>query len=236
MDRAERIEAAIAAYIAGDTIDVAGQKWQIPFTSLQRVLHNRGVVRAYTKRRKVIADLQDKTFGHLTTIEPIVESEGRVLWLCRCSCGTIQKVRQTKLASGVTDRCGNCNMTGELSFKWKGVGELSGTCWKHIRMGAVRKSRTLDFEISQEYAWDLYQKQAGRCALSGIDIPFPKIVTKGNFPSLDRIDSQLGYVEGNVQWVHKDINRMKWSLDEGYFVELCNLVVKNKENKNALSA
>ena len=34
--------------------------------------------------------------------------------------------------------------------------------------------------------------------------------------SLDRIDSTKGYVPGNIQWVHKDINRIKnkFSMDE----------------------
>ena len=40
--------------------------------------------------------------------------------------------------------------------------------------------------------------------------------------SLDRIDSKKGYIEGNIQWVHKDINRMKWAFNEDYFIKLCN--------------
>jgi hypothetical protein len=47
--------------------------------------------------------------------------------------------------------------------------------------------------------------------------------------SVDRIDSSKDYVEGNVQWLHKDINRMKWDLDTDKFIELCKLVA----NKNA---
>lgn len=42
--------------------------------------------------------------------------------------------------------------------------------------------------------------------------------------SLDRIDSNQGYIEGNVRWVLKDINMIKGAYDNEYFVRLCNLV------------
>lgn len=43
--------------------------------------------------------------------------------------------------------------------------------------------------------------------------------------SLDRIDSAKGYVEGNVQWVHKRINLMKGTLSEKDFIAFCQMVV-----------
>jgi len=45
-----------------------------------------------------------------------------------------------------------------------------------------------------------------------------------NTASLDRIDSSKGYVKDNVQWVHKDINRMKWNFPQDKFVKLCSFV------------
>jgi len=55
--------------------------------------------------------------------------------------------------------------------------------------------------------------------LSGLDISFT-----GKTASLDRIDNEKGYVEGNVQWVHKDINNMKHTYPNDYFVNLCQQV------------
>jgi len=43
---------------------------------------------------------------------------------------------------------------------------------------------------------------------------------------LDRIDSKLGYVRGNVQWIHKDLQTMKWDLPEDRFIRLCDEVSK----------
>jgi hypothetical protein len=42
--------------------------------------------------------------------------------------------------------------------------------------------------------------------------------------SLDRINSDLGYVYGNIQWIHKDINKMKNDYEQNYFILLCKKV------------
>jgi len=49
--------------------------------------------------------------------------------------------------------------------------------------------------------------------------------------SLDRINNDLGYIEGNVQWVHKDVNRMKWAFTQDRFLELCCLITENINGK-----
>ena len=38
---------------------------------------------------------------------------------------------------------------------------------------------------------------------------------------MDRIDSTKGYVEGNLQWVHKVVNKIKWDLDQEVFLSWC---------------
>ena len=47
--------------------------------------------------------------------------------------------------------------------------------------------------------------------------------------SLDRIDSNLDYIEGNVQWVHKRVNAMKSDMSTKEFLEWCTLVHHRKE-------
>lgn len=78
----------------------------------------------------------------------------------------------------------------------------------------------------------MFLQQNRKCALSGIDIDFKKgnDVKRGlQTASLDRIDSSKGYIVGNVQWVHKDINFMKGTLSNNQFLELCNLVSKHNK-------
>lgn len=50
----------------------------------------------------------------------------------------------------------------------------------------------------------------------------------GDTASLDRINSNAAYVTGNVQWVHKHINKMKNDLPEDVFVSMCAAVSNHK--------
>jgi hypothetical protein len=122
------------------------------------------------------------------------------------------------------------------SSNWKGHQEIAGTNWTYYKKGAL--SRGFEFNISIEYAWDLFLKQNRKCALSGQEIGFniktgslSKYGYQKNTASLDRIDSKKGYIEGNVQWLHKDVNKLKSNLDEKEFIKLCTLV--SNMNKKA---
>ncbi len=105
---------------------------------------------------------------------------------------------------------------------YKNCGNICGDYWCRIVNNA--KIRDKIFNITPEFAWDLYLKQNGKCAISGLPIIFPppgKINRYAFTASLDRKDSKLDYEESNVWWVHKDINNIKWKLDLDYFYNLC---------------
>lgn len=221
----ENIEAAIESYSTGDSIEQSARKHGVARTTLTRKLKALGLTRKYTKKNHKLPD----KCGRLTAIDVCFDDTGRVVYNCVCDCG--RKLRVRKCNYSVFTECGRCRNTGKGNHKWKGVGKLSGTCWKKIQQGMYRKSRTLKFSITQQYAWELYLLQKGKCALSGLEINFPDKVEDGSFPSLDRIDSFYGYIEGNVQWVHKDLNLMKWSLGQNIFLELCKLVVSTNKQE-----
>jgi hypothetical protein len=109
---------------------------------------------------------------------------------------------------------------------WKGYEEITGSYFKTIKNRAKLKNQ--EFSITIKEIWELYLKQDKKCALSGIPIYFQKIAgdkyRQEQTASLDRIDSSKGYIQGNIQWVHKDINKMKNTLDEHIFIKLCNEV------------
>lgn len=50
--------------------------------------------------------------------------------------------------------------------------------------------------------------------------------TRTRTASLDRIDSTKGYVEGNVQWIHKRLNIMKGKSTDVTFIKDCERVVR----------
>ena len=123
-------------------------------------------------------------------------------------------------------------------YKWKGHGELSGTRWSSYQKGA--EIRGLTFEVTIEYAWNLFLKQERKCALSGMFIYFDmdldslrKYGYQGGTASLDRIDSTKGYIIDNLQWIHKDINKMKMDLPEEKFFSIIKQIYEYKQLNDA---
>ena len=154
---------------------------------------------------------------------------GHVKWLCDCSCGNTHVVYSTHLVSGKITHCGCNPYRGKQHKAWTGCGDISGNFWSNVVRGAngSKGRKPIELSITIEYAWDLFLKQDKRCALSGMPLWFRNTSTMQNSQtaSLDRIDSSLGYVEGNVQWVHKDVNKMKNSFNQEYFLSLCRSIV-----------
>ncbi len=103
---------------------------------------------------------------------------------------------------------------------WKGYEEISSSYWNNLKNGA--KTRKILFEIKIEDMWNLFLKQDRKCALSGLPISFD--ACKSNTASLDRINSLKPYIESNVQWVHRDVNFAKQSLNNDEFIYLCKQV------------
>lgn len=177
-------------------------------------------------------DISGQKFGKLTAVKDVARSRnGHVRWLCDCDCGNTKSILSTHLVSGKIKHCGCVKRpTGPKHKQWAGCGDISGGFWNQIQRGAngEKGRKKLEFSITIEYAWSLFEKQKSKCALSGVDINLNR--TFGKFTgtaSLDRIDSGIGYVVGNVQWVHKDVNRMKNSYDQEYFIDVCKKIASN---------
>lgn len=147
--------------------------------------------------------------GHVGTV---------TFWMCKCDCGNEKAVRASSLRRGLTRSCG-CLQKEAVRASSKGCGEILQYYWSRTIRGAAL--RNLEFTITIEEAWDLFLLQERRCALSGRLLLFGSQKTQhrkehrnNQTASLDRIDSDLGYVPGNVCWVHKDFNSLKsnWKL------------------------
>ena len=173
-------------------------------------------------------------FGNLTVIsEHSITRNGHVRYSCICDCGKETNVLGTHLRQGSTISCGCANKIGSDRKDWKGFGEISGRFWQHhvIRSANGDKGRRKEVELSItiEDGWNLFLKQDRKCSLTGLILSFPKKFNDKSWTaSLDRIDSSKGYIEGNVQWVHKDINMMKRIYTQEHFIKMCNLVTNYK--------
>lgn len=171
-------------------------------------------------------------YGNLTVIsEHSVTRNGHTRYVCKCDCGNNTNVLGTHLRRGNTVSCGCKKKLGSDRKEWTGVGEMSGGFWfNHIVKSAngSKGRKKLELEITKDYAWALFLKQNRKCALSGILITFPtRFNDKTWTASLDRIDSSKGYIDGNVQWVHKDINMMKRIYTQEHFITMCKLVAEH---------
>lgn len=95
---------------------------------------------------------------------------------------------------------------------------------------SAREVRDIDFDISIEYIMKLLVEQGGKCALTGWPLEF----TRGgswdgknpNGATMDRINSRLGYVRGNIQLVCGMPNVIKAHLDQNTFVNMCKAIAK----------
>jgi len=155
------------------------------------------------------------------------EKHNKIYYICQCDCGETTSIQRSKWK--VTTMCNNRkNHKGEKCGAFRGYGEISLTHWNSIIRGA--KKRKLEFLIDIEYAWDLFLSQARRCALSNVSLIMSKNYGNKKTASLDRIDSSKGYIEGNVQWVHKNINKLKMDLKDDAFKEMCYNVAQHSKS------
>lgn len=164
-------------------------------------------------------DLIGQVFGDLTVIDQNPTKRRLRQWVCKCRCGNQRIATTAELRANRTTTCGAHLLRSGSKYK-----EIWGSLWNNIRRNAIE--RGYEFDLTIEYAWELFLLQDRKCAISGMPICFsPKCGNqKLTSASLDRIDNAYGYTAGNVQWLHKDINRAKWTHNQEYFINLCKLI------------
>ena len=88
-----------------------------------------------------------------------------------------------------------------------------------------RVNREFDPDVDWEFLFDIWDRQNGMCRYSRVPLSI-----EANHPhkvSLDRIDSQQGYLKGNLQLVSATVNRMKQEFEEDLFLDLCKRIADN---------
>ena len=94
-----------------------------------------------------------------------------------------------------------------------------------VWFGVSSVKQILDCEEESEFPstqqlMDLLEQQEYRCALSGVKLT----------PEMAELDHKVPLSKGgsnaisNVQWVHKRINRMKGSMKQDDFIDMCSKV------------
>lgn len=146
---------------------------------------------------------------------------------CKCKCGNFITCTSSTLKKTIA--CQECyyKRRGSTHHAYKGSKNIYLTYFTKIKLRA--NSKKIDFNIDIEYIDQLFEMQNKLCAISKLPISFER--SQKQTASLDRIDSSKGYVRGNVQWLHKDINKMKWDFTQEKLFHLCKLVYENNKNE-----
>jgi hypothetical protein len=117
-------------------------------------------------------------------------------------------------------RVSKYNMTYMPPYERNVISRLKNLCTK-------AKGRSKEFSLVDQDLFDLWEKQKGLCAYT--KLPLLAAANQLNTISLDRIDSSVGYVVGNIQLVCAAVNKMKQEYAEEAFLLLCHFVTQNNQ-------
>jgi len=122
--------------------------------------------------------------------------------------------RISALASAVRLSRSGCQKYGSFAY--------------YLRNCRRRQQPEYPIDLDEEYLHDLWGSQNGRCAISGIPLLKRTFNTKKapNIASLDRIDSSVGYMKGNVQFVAYSLNLAKQDFSAEEFSEFYDLLIE----------
>ena len=146
-----------------------------------------------------------QVFGKLTVISRIgTDHNDHVVWGCHCTCGRLTKTTTHQLTKDRTRSCGRPECKFDLQ-----KGEASfNALFDSYRRRAAKKG--LEFELTRERFRELTQESCHYCG----DLPSQQThsaKTNGHFTytGIDRLDNNLGYIEGNMVPCCGGCNRAK---------------------------
>lgn len=169
--------------------------------------------------RKPNQFIKGEIYGQWTVISNEIKrhTNRSIYYNVTCNCGQEGWRSASCLKSGRTKACKSCCKT---------VNNFNTYLERYFKQ-VKERARVKNFEINIDcqYLQELWDKQNGKCVLSGLTIDLRINWQKHlQTASLDRKDNSKGYIKGNIQWVHKDINNMKYTFTEEYFIGLCQAV------------
>ena len=135
------------------------------------------------------------------------------------SCGSEQRYGRKDHYDSAVKGDWKCKSCSSHSNNFKGrIGPMPITWFEVKKKGGLH--RGLLWDLEPQDILDLYKEQEGLCALTGWPIGWSEKGLTATV-SIDRIDSSEGYIKGNVQLLHKDVNMAKQAYSQEYFITMC---------------
>lgn len=174
-------------------------------------------------------DLTGMRFGKLLVLKENGRKNSRVMWLCKCDCGTVKSIPSGNLTNGNSKSCG-CGQrhygTDNNSFKHGGAKTNLYNVWKTMRQRCMNPN-------CHDYNW-----YGGK----GVDI-CPEWNDYNNFRewaissgyknglTLDRIDGLKNYEPDNCRWItiqeqqqnKRNVRRFEYKGETHTLTELANI-------------
>jgi hypothetical protein len=160
----------------------------------------------------------------------IIRDDGKIdrykAVLCKCKCGNTIRCKKTLVLNGRKKSCGCLNSETEYVSKY-----IIRMYWTSLLANA--KSRNIQVKILPKDLDTILENQDFKCSLSGLNLILPNthkefLCERKWTASVDRIQSNKDYSKNNIQFVHKDINRMKMNMPEELFIKYCKDIARNK--------
>lgn len=184
----------------------------------------------YNNDKRLTINVGDKS-GEWTVLEyPIIKRYNsrtqHINVKVQCSCGKIVIMAASQFKRPDNHlQCRKCAGGGRLEYGFR-PGFL-GT----LKKNASDRNMFFSEELTPEYLYNILKSQNFKCALSGEDLIQGEkgldYVGIDLILSLDRIDSTIPYIKGNVQWVTKQVNMCKHILSVSDFINLCNKIINH---------
>lgn len=180
-------------------------------------------------------NITGQKFNKLTALYP-VESNGQgVIWLFKCDCGKIKKIRGNSVTSLTIKSCG-CSQNNRVAQVHPNNGAIKKRIYHYYQRNAEK--RNYEFLVSFTRFVELIENKCYYCTNPWSN----QMVSHTSSPEykyngIDRLDNNKGYTDDNVVSCCRNCNRAKGIFGEKDFKKWIinlfnNYILKHGNNPN----
>ena len=175
-------------------------------------------------------DFTNNRFGALTALYRSQRKHDSeyAYWTCRCDCGNLTDVTVYSLNSGTTKSCGCQLLRKQKTNVKESVFKKVATDYKH-----KAKKRGIEWNLSQDQVFKLIDRNCHYCGIEPSNTStIHKQSKKAKYSGIDRINNNIGYVEGNVVPCCAQCNYAKMGMSDIEFKNWIEAVYRHMFNSH----